>query len=339
MLKRLSLSLLILIALFAVGCAKANDGNSTNSALELVRDYPTVGYATDFQVTGDRIYVAEDQGGVSIFNKADGSKTWITSVSNHTQPLIKIRKISVVEEKNLMFLNEVDGTDLIYVVNYSNLDSLNLLTSITGGTQDTQQLRFELNPDDQTNFTVRGALVAGKTLVYKELNENGIVPWIESNTTNYPAEYSMSGFDWNGQYMFLAAQQRGFVIRSRANQQTVGSIDLPGEALKVEVSGDYAYVACAQSGLQVIDISNPTTPKLISSFPVSGSATSVDVEGQYAVLGAGSYGVYVLNILDPHHPKLIAHNTNLNYVNRAILNNGEVYTATRDGIQRFRIVR
>ncbi len=41
---------------------------------------------------------------------------------------------------------------------------------------------------------------------------------------------------------------------------TVGGLDTPGSARGVEVVGDLAYVADYDSGLRVIDVSNPSSP-------------------------------------------------------------------------------
>jgi len=43
----------------------------------------------------------------------------------------------------------------------------------------------------------------------------------------------------------------------------IGSVDTPGFARGVTVTGDTAYVADWSNGLQVIDVSNPSSPVLI----------------------------------------------------------------------------
>ena len=48
------------------------------------------------------------------------------------------------------------------------------------------------------------------------------------------------------------------------------------------VSGDYAYVAAYGSGLQVIDISDPTAPSYAGSYDTPGIAYGVAISGNYA---------------------------------------------------------
>ena len=53
----------------------------------------------------------------------------------------------------------------------------------------------------------------------------------------------------------------------------VGSVNTPGSAWGVYVSGSYAYVANSEDGgLQVIDIGMPENPSIVGSVDTPGSA-------------------------------------------------------------------
>ena len=58
-------------------------------------------------------------------------------------------------------------------------------------------------------------------------------------------------------------------ITNPQSPQIVGSVDTPGEAFGVAVSGTYAYVADYRSGLQVIDITNSQGPQIVGSVKMS----------------------------------------------------------------------
>jgi len=62
----------------------------------------------------------------------------------------------------------------------------------------------------------------------------------------------------------------------------VGGADTPGDANRVAVSGNHAYVADRESGLQVIDVTNPASPQIVGSVSMPGSAWGVAVSGSYA---------------------------------------------------------
>jgi hypothetical protein len=51
-----------------------------------------------------------------------------------------------------------------------------------------------------------------------------------------------------------------------------GSYDTPGKAFGVYVLGDFAYVADGNSGLQIIDVSNPQSPTLRGTYDTPGYA-------------------------------------------------------------------
>jgi len=80
----------------------------------------------------------------------------------------------------------------------------------------------------------------------------------------------------------------------------------PGSARGVAISGDYAYVADYDygSGLQVIDISNPTVPMLAGSCDAPGSACGVAISGDYAYVADWGSGLQVIDISNPTAPAL-----------------------------------
>ncbi|NGX43776.1 MAG: hypothetical protein K940chlam7_02080, partial [Chlamydiae bacterium] len=80
--------------------------------------------------------------------------------------------------------------------------------------------------------------------------------------------------------------------------QLLGSSSAGGHG--VAVSGDYAYVADASSGLQIIDVSNITNPIIAGSYD-TGYASGVAVSGSYAyVVGSGGLQIIdVSNVINP----------------------------------------
>ncbi|RLB27384.1 MAG: hypothetical protein DRG87_11575, partial [Deltaproteobacteria bacterium] len=91
----------------------------------------------------------------------------------------------------------------------------------------------------------------------------------------------------------------------------VGSIETPDDAKSVYVSGNYAYVAADDSGLQVIDIINPESPEIVGSLEMqnSGRAWFVQVSDGYAYVlsDLGDFqnpilSLEVIDISDPENP-------------------------------------
>ena len=82
-----------------------------------------------------------------------------------------------------------------------------------------------------------------------------------------------------------------------------GSIDTPGQAWCVAVSGDHAFVADGASGLQVIDISDPASPQSVTSIAIPQLAVGVTVSGTHAYIAAYGAGLQVIDISTPGSPQ------------------------------------
>jgi hypothetical protein len=83
---------------------------------------------------------------------------------------------------------------------------------------------------------------------------------------------------------------------------TTGLVNTPRAALKIDLSGNYAYVADYPTGLQVIDISNPASPTLVGSWDTPGTTLDVAVSGNYAYVADGQSGLQIIDISDPSSP-------------------------------------
>jgi len=98
----------------------------------------------------------------------------------------------------------------------------------------------------------------------------------------------------------------------------VGSLNTEGRARSVTVSGNYAYLTSTPHfdsdlvGLEIINISDPTSPEIVGSLDTRGAATSVVLSGNYAYILeqreiSSSYTGYlrVVDISDPSAPKVV----------------------------------
>jgi hypothetical protein len=70
----------------------------------------------------------------------------------------------------------------------------------------------------------------------------------------------------------------------------------------VTVQGNYAYLSTRQSGLSVIDISDPENPREVSFYDSPGDTRSTTIVGNYAYLADGAAGIRVVDITDSSHP-------------------------------------
>ena len=80
---------------------------------------------------------------------------------------------------------------------------------------------------------------------------------------------------------------------------------MPSIAMGLTVSGNHVYVADGDSGLQIIDTSNPGSPEIVGSADTPGRAYDVSVSGDHAYLCGGYPGLCVIDISLPDTPVII----------------------------------
>ena len=117
-----------------------------------------------------------------------------------------------------------------------------------------------------------------------------------------------------GNYAYVADYLEGFKtidVSSPSNPFVAAKLTSGLSAcFGVAVSGDYAYVA-DDTGLKVVNISDPKSPSLVSVDPYSGALYGVEVNGNYlyAVGNAegprNNPGVFIFDISDPRKPFLV----------------------------------
>jgi hypothetical protein len=105
------------------------------------------------------------------------------------------------------------------------------------------------------------------------------------------------------------------------------SYNTPDYALGVAISGDYAYVADYGSGLQVINIANPSSPTLAGSYNTAGYAYGVAISGDYAYVADGPLGLAVINITNPSSPTLAGSYDTPGYARRVAISGDYAYVA------------
>ena len=65
------------------------------------------------------------------------------------------------------------------------------------------------------------------------------------------------------------------------------AFDTLGQTLGVTVEGSLAYVADVQAGLQIVDLSNPSTPRVVGGFETARPARDVAVAGSLVLVVVG----------------------------------------------------
>ncbi len=102
------------------------------------------------------------------------------------------------------------------------------------------------------------------------------------------------------------------------------------------VSGEYAYVADNESGLQIIDITIPDAPEIVGSFDTQDRTYGIFVSDNYAYVSDADSGLHVIDISDRRNPSLVVSGDTPGRASRLFVRSEYIYVA--DGIY-FTILR
>jgi hypothetical protein len=134
----------------------------------------------------------------------------------------------------------------------------------------------------------------------QELERVGSYPTTASSHVVVSANYAYI-VDSN-QFMILD-------ISNRLSPTFQSSLVIPGRPGRFTVDGDLAFIVAGDSGLQIVDVANPSNPAILSSFPTPQQALDIKVAGSQAYLM--DFGR--LRILDVSNPVLPTELGNLNF--------------------------
>ncbi|MDD3535300.1 MAG: hypothetical protein PHC50_04050 [Candidatus Cloacimonetes bacterium] len=323
----LLLSLLLALLLIVAGCAK-RPTEPNKDRLSLESQIPFVGYPYHLVVGGDWLYGALDQGGVAQYNANDhrfNMYNQLVAEDGSEVVLYRIRKVGYVPEREMVFINEVRGTDQVYIAKANDPDSLRIFDAITGETQDIQDIicrNLENDPDGNI-LEVLYCTIA--TIKYGRFNGS---LWLGSELT-INTELSIASLDMDDQYIYVAGQQAGLFIYSRTDGKLISNINTVGDVQKVVVAGDKAYIAAKHNGLKIVDLSDIEHPFELGSYETTGYATDLAYHNGKVILASGSGGAYYFDVSTPHRPKLIQRMVEPGYALNVAFMQGKAVIATR----------
>jgi len=75
------------------------------------------------------------------------------------------------------------------------------------------------------------------------------------------------------------------------------------QAFDIAFKGHHAFVADRYGGVQVIDVSDPASPVLVTTYDSIEFATDVEVAGDLLLVPCRSHGTEVVDVSEPAHPR------------------------------------
>ena len=101
-----------------------------------------------------------------------------------------------------------------------------------------------------------------------------------------------------------------FDVSDPSNVYEVGRYKTTKPPKGLDVSGYYAYIIDNEFGLTIIDVSDPTAPRKISSWVIGGTsaglAQDIDIMDKYAYIAFFDIGLAIVNVTSPFNPRMIS---------------------------------
>jgi len=288
---------ILIIAVILASCAKPNDPVSTSEVLKIEKEFLTGGYAMDFAVSDEIVFVAEDQRGFSIYNYISGTQLCHRDTLQG-QYLQDTRHLAGSRLANLTFVFDAVDADRLLVYDIS--DQLNPVykTHISGRTENIEKVLLHDNPDGTVNL-------------YWTSNNNFKTGYFDDQWA--PEEYfifpdDVSGFDLNDEIYIVAAQQYGLYILEDSGEEIMtllNIIDTSGEVLDVKIVDNYVIAAIREEGFAIYDITDYSDPVQVFTENTSEIIYTVDVENEHLILSSHSGGIILYDISNISEPKLM----------------------------------
>ena len=290
---------------------------------------------SDILVTDRYIFVADWWLGLRILDKTD--ITNLTEVSRWVSD-DDYRTIGISIKSNYVYLLQMDNTlwhsARVKILDISNVSNPHVTGEIPSGSAPISLcikenlmfvatsytlLIYDLTNPNQPNqvgsYNVRsyGALFVDNNLAFVPSGYDGLKIIDISNLNNIhtvgnfntPSDYVKSVYVRNSK-AYLGVVSSGLEILDISNLENIQGIGfhyLPHGTNGVYSNGNLAYVTNAWNGFNIINVSNPLTPKIEGSYD-GPEMYGITVRGNFAY-SAGRYGMYIFDISDPANPQQI----------------------------------
>jgi hypothetical protein len=126
--------------------------------------------------------------------------------------------------------------------------------------------------------------------------------------------FAPTGLFVRGSYVYLAIDFALYIfdITDPTAPELVGQVGVSGYTVGVVVSGNYAYVSFyifdggwANGYLDIIDITNPTSPIKVSTYTSYYIPGNIFVNGNNAYFAVGDGGLHIIDVSTPSKPSLV----------------------------------
>jgi hypothetical protein len=318
-----------------ISCGKPNDPESlkpSDAGYKIVGRMPTSGFSNDLVKDGDLLYVAQGEGGLVVCDISDPQNPSMVSLT--TQGLrgyaakIAMKDSTVYLAANTFGINVADvrdpDTPVVTVTNLGIKPARNfhvmgnfLFTAIGEQGVGIADISYPTEPDIRLQFPTIGyayglttsadsnyLFVAGGEMGLSIYNisdfQEGFGNYPLTGWCDAPGDAEAIAIDESKSLAFLACGTAGLQIidyADTANMFIAGSYDSSGYAKDLILDNNRVYLSAQLGGLQIIDVSDHTAPKLLGAVETKYALGS-DMDENYIYLADEDEGVLIISIPD-----------------------------------------
>lgn len=259
----------------AVIVLERTEGGLTQKGIQI--NLPTM--VTDLKIEGKMLYAAAGSSGLHIIDITDPLKPVETGVYKSSG----LAEAIAVKGSTVYLADEIDGLQIIDVSNFAKPI---LLGQAYEG-------RCAL-----------GLAVYGSTVYVAAANDGLLV--VDVSRSNAPKElnaFKTPGIARDvavsGKYAYVADDWNGICIVDTLKDYR--GVLFPRQNIQFALKNQYAYAACGQSGLSVINLKDPCNPFEAAHLDFANVVSFIRINGDYAYLFSEDC-LYTVAISDPLHP-------------------------------------
>ena len=274
----------------------------------------TPGTATGMFAAGDLVYLADGNAGLQIIDTSNPANPAIVGNYHTSKPAQ-----SVWVTGSLAYI--ADHSAGVQVVDVRSPSKPTYV-----GAYSTDSLCNAIQVQEGYGFVAESD---GLTVI--ELGTGGS-PRFAGSYTTYGNTKHIQALDG---YLYVADSGAGLKILDRANPRNpveISAYQTAGYADSVQVVGQVAYVA--SSGLEIVDLSQPESPKYLGGFYDCYAVSDFVVQDNRAFVAAYTYGFFILDVTDPSNVVTLAnYEEDDEYPSLIAVQKDYAYLGTSHGVQ------
>ena len=306
---RLNLSALAAgLCLLAGGCAQQDLYETPGAPFTVVGRVPLPSQNEDVATLGRTAFVAGGQAGLHTIDFSDPyAPVLLQSVNTlkYSESVGVVRTLSEGRVRDIGLVVEgTEGVSTFDVTDPAAVTSFNTTTTAVFG----NRICVVQSEDPAEAFTAYLAESWKGVRVFRSLPaQPGILAYdgVFTGTNGYA-----EGVDVRDGWCYVADDQMGLaVIDARilalGTMRVVSWADSPGEALDLQLDGDYAFVADGGRGLAVYAVDGGTEPVRVAQLALEGTCRAIAVRDGVAVLAAQGAGLHFVDVSNPRAPAFL----------------------------------